>query len=198
MYRAWLLIGIYGLNIFSLTAQEPAEQKLLSAVRAAEAPGSDELALAMAWGRLGSYYQERGRPEEAESLHRRAVATFERVNGPDNPDSASSLNNLALSVRSLGRFQEAESLYLKSLATLEKLPGQGGNLRVIWNNLGELYQLMGRYPEAETFLHRALAAGEKTLDPRNMDLAPVLENLGGLRRNQRRFQEAGQFIQRAL
>ena len=67
MYRVWLLIGIYGLNIFNLAGQE-VEQGYLAAVRAAESFGPDDLRLAKAWNNLGTFYQGRGRYDEAEAL----------------------------------------------------------------------------------------------------------------------------------
>src|SRR5258705_6077919 len=76
MYRVWLLIEIYGLNIFNLAGQE-VEQGYLAAVRAAESLGPDDLRLAKTWNNLGTFYQGRGRYDEAEALHRRAATAYE-------------------------------------------------------------------------------------------------------------------------
>ncbi len=44
---------------------------------------------------LAILYQTQGRYAEAEPLHRRALAIREKALGPDHPDVAASLNNLA-------------------------------------------------------------------------------------------------------
>ena len=61
-----------------------------------------------------------GRYAEAEPLYRRSLAIREKQLGPDHPDVATSLNNLADLYRSMGRYAEAEPLYRRSLAIREK------------------------------------------------------------------------------
>jgi hypothetical protein len=45
------------------------------------------------------------------------------VRGPDDPDVASSLNNLALLYHTQGKYAEAQPLYQRSLAICEKVLG---------------------------------------------------------------------------
>ena len=49
----------------------------------------------MSLNNLAQLYETQGRYDEAESLYQRALATRERVLGPDHPRVALSLNNLA-------------------------------------------------------------------------------------------------------
>ena len=53
---------------------------------------------------------------EAEPLYRRALAIDEASYGPDHPDVARDLNNLAVLLRATNRLAEAEPLYRRALA----------------------------------------------------------------------------------
>ncbi|HEX9256594.1 MAG TPA: tetratricopeptide repeat protein, partial [Candidatus Angelobacter sp.] len=60
-----------------------------------------------------------GKNSEAEPLYRRALAINEKALGPEHPNTASSLNNLALLLKEQGKFSEAEPLYRRALAIRE-------------------------------------------------------------------------------
>ena len=64
-----------------------------------------------------------GRVTEAEPLLRRALAIQEAALGPDHPNTAYSLSNLALVLRDLGRVAEAEPLLIRALAIRERTLG---------------------------------------------------------------------------
>ena len=101
--------------------------------------------------------------------------------GPDHPDVAKILNNLAELYRAQGRYEEAEPLYERSRAIAEKAlgpdhPAVGTSL----NNLAELYRAQGRYEEAEPFLKRALVLNKKALGPDHPAVATSLSNLAWL------------------
>ncbi len=59
----------------------------------------------------------------AGALYQRAPAIWEKTLGPEHPDVAQSLNNLAELYRAQGRYAEAEPPYQRSLAILEKVLG---------------------------------------------------------------------------
>ena len=54
---------------------------------------------------------------------KRALAISEKALGPEHPDVAISLNNLALLYRAQGRYAEAEPLLKRALAISEKALG---------------------------------------------------------------------------
>ena len=68
-------------------------------------------------------YDDQGRYAEAEPLYKRALAIQEKALGPDHPDVATALNNLAVLYRHQGRYAEAEPLYKRALAIEEKALG---------------------------------------------------------------------------
>ncbi len=60
---------------------------------------------------------------DAEPLYKRSLAILEKALGPEHPNVAMSLNNLALLYEAQGRYGDAEPLYKRSLAISEKVLG---------------------------------------------------------------------------
>jgi tetratricopeptide (TPR) repeat protein len=87
-----------------------------------------------------------GDTDRAIADHSEAIRLRERALGPDHPDVAQSLHNLALLYGSQRQYADAERLYQRSLAIREKALG-GDHLDVAWslNNLARLYYDQGRY-----------------------------------------------------
>ena len=72
--------------------------------------------------RAGELYRG-GRYAEAIPLAQKALALWEKAQGPDHPAVATSLNNLAVLYREAGQYAKAEPLYQRSLAIREKALG---------------------------------------------------------------------------
>ena len=62
--------------------------------------------------------KETNRLAEAEPLMKRALTIFEQIYGPDHPNVATSLNNLASLLQETNRLAEAEPLMRRRLALL--------------------------------------------------------------------------------
>ena len=62
----------------------------------------------------------KGKVDQAEPLFRRSLAIHEKALGPDHPDTAAALNNLAVLYDEQGKYGKAEPLYQRSLAILEE------------------------------------------------------------------------------
>jgi tetratricopeptide (TPR) repeat protein len=56
-------------------------------------------------------------------LYERALAICEQVLGPNHPDTARSLNNLAFLYQSQGDYEHAKPLYERALAIMERTLG---------------------------------------------------------------------------
>ena len=67
-----------------------------------------------AW-RLSAIHQRRGEAAEAEALYRRSATIKERVFGPEHPELAVTLNNLATVLRAQAQVADAEILYRRCL-----------------------------------------------------------------------------------
>ena len=144
-------------------------------------------------------YQAQGRYADAEPLFKRALAISEKALGPDHPDVAVSLNNLADLYDDQGRYADAEPLYKRSLAIWEKALGPDHpNVATSLNNLAALYHDQGRYADAEPLYKRSLAIGEKALGPDHPDVALSLNNLAALFTAQGRYADALPIVQRTI
>ncbi|WFE73598.1 tetratricopeptide repeat protein [Roseinatronobacter sp. S2] len=102
-------------------------------------------------------------------------------NGLHDPQTATSINNYALSLVDEGRYGQAEPLFREALEIRRKTlgnrhPAVGQNL----NNLAGLLRATGRFVEAEPMYREALAIGRETLGDRHPDVATWLNNLAGL------------------
>ena len=80
-------------------------------------------ALMEAYNRYTALYQQ-GRYAEAEVFARRALELSEKEFGPDHPQTAVFLNDLALLYQGQVRYGQAEPLLTRSLAINEKALGQ--------------------------------------------------------------------------
>lgn len=100
----------------------------------------------------------RERYEEAEPLYKRSLAIWEKSLGPEHPNVATSLNNLALLYDTQGRHDQAEPLYRRSLAITEKRLGPSHpDLAAILDNLAVSYRNTKRKDEAVKLEQRAAA-----------------------------------------
>jgi tetratricopeptide (TPR) repeat protein len=123
----------------------------------------------------------------------------EKALGPEHPDVATSLNNLAELYRDQGQYGAAEPLYKRSLAILEKALGpQHIYVGYSLGNLAGLYKDQGQYGAAEPLYKRALAILEKALGPEHPDVALSLHNLALLYNNQGQYGAAEPLYKRAL
>jgi tetratricopeptide (TPR) repeat protein len=148
---------------------------------------------------IGTYLYYRAQYAEAEPLFKRAIAIGEKTLGPEHPDLAIWLNNLALLYSNQGKYAEAEPLFKRAIAIGEKTLGPEHPDLAIWlNNLASLYSDQGKYAEAEPLYQRAIAIGEKTLGPEHPNLAIRLNNLALLYQNQGKYVEAEPLFKRAL
>ena len=112
--------------------------------------------MATALNNLAELYRRQGKYVEAEPLYKRALVIREKALGPNHPDVAQSLNNLALVYSKV--YTEAEPLLKRALVIREKAlgsehPDVAGSLY----NLAELYENQGRYAEAIGPIRRASA-----------------------------------------
>jgi len=125
--------------------------------------------------------RQQGRYQEAIPIAKKVLAIREKDFVPNNPDTAQSLNYLALLYYAQGDYAKAEPLYKRSLAIWEKALGPDHpNVATSLNNLAELYRAQGDYAKAEPLYMRSLAIREKALGPDHPDVATSLNNLAGL------------------
>ncbi|HVR95103.1 MAG TPA: tetratricopeptide repeat protein [Thermoanaerobaculia bacterium] len=107
---------------------------------------------------LGSTLRKSAKWPEAESLLRRALAIGEKSLGPEHPDVATHLNNLAQLLEDTNRLAEAEPLMRRALAIDEKSFGpEHPDVGIGLNSLATLLYATNHLAEAEPLMRRALA-----------------------------------------
>ena len=147
----------------------------------------------------GRALQYAGDLKAAKPWYERAVATRERVLGPDHPDTALSLNNLGELLWAQGHLGPARSLFERALDIRERVFGSDHpHTAECLNDLALLLKDQGALGGARTLYERALAIREKVLGPDHPLTALSLYNLGVLLRDQGEFIAARPLYQRAL
>jgi len=140
-----------------------------------------------------------GKYTDAEPLLKKALEIREKALGPDHPDVAESLNNLAHLYNTTGRHPQAEPLLKRSLEIHEKAFGRDHpRVASSLNNLAFFYQITGRYADVEPLLKRSLAIREKALGREHPDVATSLNNLAYLYLATGRYREAEPYFLRSL
>lgn len=87
---------------------------------------------------------------------RHALQVAQQNDGPDHPNVALSLSNLAELYEAQSEYDKAEPLYKRSLEILEKVYGQDSPFLVpTLLNMASLYKNTGREDEAQRMMERA-------------------------------------------
>ncbi len=144
-------------------------------------------------------YEAQGRYGQAESLYKRDLAISEKKLGPDHPEIATTLSNLAVLYGTQGRYVEAESLHKRALAIEEKKLGlDHPGVATTLNNLAALYLLQGQVTRAEQLYRRTLTIREKKLGSDHPHTATPLRGLAFVHKEQGRYTQAAQLFERTL
>lgn len=143
--------------------------------------------------------RRQGRIREAATIAEQALEIREKVLGPEHPDTAISLNNLAGIYQAQANYAAAELLYERALKIKEKVFGpEHPGTAISLDNLASLYWSQAKYTEAERNCQRALKIREKVFGPDHCDTANSLNNLAALYQTQGNYAAAEPLYQRAL
>ncbi len=143
-------------------------------------------------GALAAYVKSR-------ALFERALAIREEALGPEHPEVATSLNNLAGLLQDEGDLVGARPLYERALAIREKTLGpEHPDTATSLGNLASLLQDLGDLAGARPLHERTAAILEKALGPEHPWTATSLTNLGRLLQDQGDLPGARTLIERAL
>jgi Tetratricopeptide repeat len=159
-----------------------------------EAETDDELArvlLSLRFWMLHHFSKLGDSASQAIAVGEPLVADFERVLGPDHPDTLTARNSLAAAYQAAGRAAEAIPLYEKILAACERLLG-GDHPRTLdsRSSLAAAYEQAGRLAEAIPLLERTVTGRERVLGPSHPDLLTSRNNLAVAYRNAGRVAQA--------
>jgi tetratricopeptide (TPR) repeat protein len=148
---------------------------------------------------VGWFLLKRGWYEQALPFYQHALAIREKALGPDHPDTATSLDNLAQLYRAQGKYEQALPLLQRALAIREQQLGPDHpDTATSLDNLAVLYRSQGDYEQAKLLFEHALAIREQVLGPNHPDTATSLNNLAGLYDSQGDYEQAKLLFERAL
>jgi tetratricopeptide (TPR) repeat protein len=151
------------------------------------------------FNQAGTYLQHRGQYSSAKTFLLRSRSIIESQLGPNHPDVAQSLNNLATLYQSQGLLAEAESLFLRSFFINQQyLSPDHPNVATSFNNLAELYRMQVNFAAAEPFCQQSLSVREQQLGLNHPYVATSLNNLALIYEAQGRYGEAEQLHLRSL
>lgn len=189
------------LGVARLRAGDPegAEEELRAAL-AVQERGGDRAALASTRNTLGvavSLQEERG--AEAEALYRAALGARLELFGPNHPEVATTLQNLAALELARGRVDAALDGFAEAALVLARAWPSGHPDRATeLNNWGMALRDAERAAEAEARLREALAMRERLLPADHPHLAGSRYNLGLLRWDAGDYAGAAEWWRRAL
>lgn len=139
--------------------------------------------------------------QAARKAGRRALALFERHDGPRSPDAANA--RVALSRVAVARGDGEEAIAL-ARGAVAMLPRSGGGTDIEHLRVNALLALatglrqQARWAEAERQLRRALRRCEAAFGDRDLEVARVLNELGMVGKYRARFADAARCYRRAL
>ncbi len=149
--------------------------------------------------RIATYFWARAEYEAAKPLHERALKVREQTLGRDHPDTAISLNNLAVLLQDSGDLEGAQTLCERALNIRQRVLGANHpDTATSLNNLGRLRQAQAQMDQAKNLFERALELREGILGSEDPLTAESLNNLGLLLRDRGEFAAARPLYERAL
>ncbi len=147
----------------------------------------------------GNYLARAGRYAEAVVQEEQVVTLARKEFGPDDPNTATALNNLATSYRSAGDFERAEPLYREALEIGSTTIGPAHpDYATRLNNLASLLFATGQWDKAEPLFREALEIDRNTIGADHPDYAIHMNNLAGLLQTKGEWAEAELLYRKAL
>jgi tetratricopeptide (TPR) repeat protein len=162
------------------------------------APGAAQpQAIAKLDRQYGRYYANR-EFEKALKVARQALALCNRTYGANHSETATWLDNVALTLAGLGQWNEAEELNKRGLSVWESVRGPyHPDVATSLNDLALLYKNTGRDAEAESLFRRAISIEEKNLTAEQSEMT-ALRNLIIMYESRGRYQDAEKLYQQNI
>ncbi|KAL2803418.1 hypothetical protein BJX63DRAFT_425293 [Aspergillus granulosus] len=147
--------------------------------------------------KVGASLHSDGRYNEAGDLLIRVMETRKKALGLENPNTLTSINNLASTYQDQGRWKEAEELFVQASEIQKQVLGpEHPNSLISMNNLASTYQRQGQWKEAEVLLVRVMDTRKQVLGTDHPDTLRSMNNLASIYRDQGRWKEAEElFVQ---
>jgi len=127
---------------------------------------------------MGTLYQRIGNYDQAEEMHRAALAIRRKLFGSTSAEVAASLNDLGVELMATRKLSEAETAVGEALAIRRKLFGnENRDTAASLNDLSAVYREAGRLKEAEEMAREALGIRRKLFGAEHLEVVDSLRNL---------------------
>lgn len=195
----WQQLMISAVQAQRAGAAAEAERLANEALAIAEQAGPVDFRLARSQMLLGEIYRWEQKFDLAERSYKNAVASGERVTGPDHPQMVAPLDSLANFYYYHGhQYDRVLPLYERILRIIERDPKlDERDVAQRTRNLANVYRLLGNSGQAEAHYKRAIELVER-ISPYSPDLPQFLLSLANFYRLQDRCDEAEPLAKRAL
>jgi eukaryotic-like serine/threonine-protein kinase len=155
--------------------------------------------IAVTLSELGRSYGHVGNDKRAEALARESLAMRRELLGERHRETATSMSDVGLLLWQRGDLDGAEPLLRQSLEISRAVLGEyHANVGTALSNLGLVVGDKGNHVAAEALFRQAIAVRSYAFGPNYAGLAVNLNNLAFALREQRKFDEATQALERAL
>ncbi|KAI3326449.1 kinesin light chain 1 [Xylariaceae sp. AK1471] len=136
---------------------------------------------------------------EAERLYRQTLRLREEVLGREHPSTLSSMNNLAMVLRSQGKYEEAEKMHRQTLNLREEVLGREHPFTLnSMNNLALILEKKGKYEEAEKIHRQTLNLREEVLGREHPFTLTSMNGLAVVLDSQGKYEEAEKIYRQTL
>jgi tetratricopeptide (TPR) repeat protein len=140
---------------------------------------------------IGRLYFEIGKYDDAEKMHRAALAIYRKQFGPKSREAGAALNDLGVSLWKEGNLAEAERTHQEALDIRRVLFGdENSEVATSLNNLAIVYRQQRKLEESEALVRQALKIRKKLFGDEHLEVADSLHNLSLVLGNQRKGAEA--------
>jgi serine/threonine-protein kinase len=199
MELAGSLVG-YALYLERMRDYEPALEAMIEAeALTLGSAGMNHESMPRILNIIGMLYLGRGDLQEALPYMERSMRARESVIGPEDPEIAYYLINLAELRRELGDYAEALPLYDRALELRErKLEAQHPQIAMTCLAYGGFLNTVGRYDAALPMLERSLAIYHELLGDRHVSTASAQWELARTLRSMEKRAEAEKLLLRSI
>jgi tetratricopeptide (TPR) repeat protein len=145
------------------------------------------------------YLLRKGTYQTAQIVATKAVRARERVFGPEDERTMTSITVLAILLHHQGKYEEAEKLDRRALKGRERQLGahHPSTLRSV-ENLASVLRAQGKYEESVKLNRRALKGYENELGGYYRDMLTCMKNLAAVLQDQGKYVEAEKLTRQAL
>ena len=148
---------------------------------------------------IDSFLFRIGRWPEAYRMRVFHFRKTEKMLGKEHPSTLTSMNNLALILRSQGKYEEAERIQRQALALRERVLGkEHPSTLTSMNNLASVLRSQGKYEEAERMHRQTLTLCETVLGKKHPSTLTSMNNLASLLTSQGKYEETERMHRQAL